>query len=262
MPPLSPADLRAIAHAALCLREPAYLKHYRRGRFREWNGVSLVGSELPGPGFNFAAVLRENAPTLDELLPVAHEFFGGSPWGVLVEGDAGHPMEAELLARGWRVDEDEPAFALPDLAAVAVRDVPDLSIRLARTQADAGAYSALTAAAFQAPPELAELIIPSVWLVLDPDIAVFIGSVGGVDVSAAAYSRSETTAVLWGVATLEAHRGRGYADAVSRHALRHAAAHRCTTAALRSGPKSVPVYERIGFRHVCQLRTYAAPSLL
>ena len=253
---------RDIAHAALSLTEPAYLKHYRAGRFREWHGVAFTASELPGPGFNFAAVLRPDAPTLYDLLPVAREFFATSEkgWGVLVEGDAGHPMEAELRARGWAVDEDEPAFVLRDLVAVAPRPGSGLSIRLADSQAGADAYKALTTAAFNAPPEIADLIIPSVNLVLDPDIAIFIGSAGGVDVTAAGYSRSGTTAVLWGVATLEAHRGRGYGDAVSREALRHAAARGCTTAALRSGPKSIPVYERIGFRYVCQHRTYASPA--
>ena len=116
---MTPTERLAIAHAALCLLEPPYLKHYRNGRFKSWNGVALVGSDLPGPGFNFAAVLHPNAPSLDELLPVAREFFAVSEkgWGVLVEGDAGHPMEAGLQARGWAVDEDEPAYVLDDLRA-------------------------------------------------------------------------------------------------------------------------------------------------
>ena len=251
---------RDTAHAALCLTEPPYLKHYHSGRFRVWSGVSFVASELPGPGFNFAAVLRDNAPSLDEVLPVAREFFGGSAWGVLVEGGAGHPMEAELLASGWKVDEDEPAYVLPDLAALGPPAASELTFRLANSQADADAYKALTAAAFHAPPEMADLIVPSVSLVLDPDVRIFIGSRGGADVSAAGYSRSGATAVLWGVATLEPHRGNGYGDAACRTALAHAAASGCVNAALRSGPKSIPVYERLGFRYVCQHRTYAAPA--
>lgn len=259
---MTPA-LKEVAHAALSLTEPAYLKHYKKGRFRVWEGIALTASELPGPGFNFAAALRPAVPALDELLPVAREFFADGPagWGVLVEGDAGHPMEAELRARGWRVDEDEPAYVLPTLDSIDdLPGPPDLRIRRADDQAGADAFKAVTATAFQAPPELADLIVPSVSLVLDPDIAVFIGSADGVDVTAAGYSRSDSTAVLWGVATLESHRGRGYGEAVSRAALAHAAGRGCGNAALRSGPKSRPLYERIGFRYVCQHRTYAAPT--
>jgi GNAT superfamily N-acetyltransferase len=258
---MTPQTDRELAHVALCLLEPPYLKHYG-GRFREWNGVALVGIALPGPGFNFAAVLRDNAPSLDELLPVAGEFFAGADrgWGVLVEGDAGHPMEAELRARGWAVDEDEPAYVLRDLASVAARPGSELQVRFVQTLAEADAYFAVTHAAFQTPPELIDTFRPAPEFALDPGIGLFVGAVGGVDVTAASYSRHGTTAVLAGVATLENYRGRGYGDAVSRAALRHAIGRGCTTAALRSGPKSRPVYERIGFRYVCQHRTYAAPA--
>lgn len=258
---MTPTD-RALAHSTLCLLEPPYLKHYRGGRFREWRGVALVGSDLPGAGFNFAAVLSDNAPSLDELLPVAQEFFASAKdgWGILVEGDAGHPMEAALRSRNWAIDEDEPAYVLRDLAAVAARSGSELQVRHALEQAGADAYHEVTCAAFQAPPALMDTFRPSAAQANDPDIALFVGSVDGVDVSAAGYSRSASTAVLWGVATVEEYRGKGYGDAVSRAALRHGVARGCTTAALRSGPKSRPVYERIGFRYVCQHRTYAAPK--
>src|SRR5437763_1347597 len=116
---MTPAERLATAHAALCLREPPYLASYG-GRFQTWTGGAFVGLPLPGPGFNFAAVLHADAPSLDELLPVAREFFAAAQqgWGVLVEGDAGHPMEAELRLRGWTVDEDEPAYVMDDLHTV------------------------------------------------------------------------------------------------------------------------------------------------
>ena len=196
-----------------------------------------MASDLPGPGFNFAAVLQPDVPSLDELLPVARDFFTGSQqgWGVLVEGDAGHAMEAELREREWAVAEDEPAFVLDDPAACIVRDIPGLAIRAG----DVAAYHRVTGEAFQAPPELADLLTPAPGFASDPDIAVLTGSVDGIDVTAAGYSRSGDTAVLWGVATLEAQRGRGYGSAVSRAAIAHAAERGCTTAALRSGPKSI-----------------------
>ena len=56
MPPAH--DPRQIAHDSLSLREPAFLKHYRGGAFKEWQGVSFWSNELPGPGFNFASALR------------------------------------------------------------------------------------------------------------------------------------------------------------------------------------------------------------
>lgn len=255
------AELKAIAHDALCLREPPYLRYYG-GKFMAWNGVAFVRMKLPGPGFNFAAVLRPESPSLDQLLPVAREFFGASEhrWGVLVEGDAGHPMEAELRARGWTVDEDEPAYVLDDLRAISAPTHPELAIRRVWTQADCNACKAVTAAAFNAPPELSEGMMPSLEFARDTDIGHFVGSVDGKDVCAVGYSRNGATAVLAGTAALESYRGRGYGSAVSRAALADAAARGCTNAALRSGPKSIPVYERLGFRFVCRHRTYAHPG--
>jgi GNAT superfamily N-acetyltransferase len=253
--------LKPIAHAALCLLEPPYLKHYRGGRFKVWNGVAMTASDLPGPGFNFAAVLRDHAPSFEELLPVAREFFAGAEkgWGILVEGDAGHPMEAELRASGWAVDEDEPAFVLEHIrAASRVKSV--LRVRRAESEADHAAYQRLTREGFNAPADLSDAFTPGPGYALDKDIGVFIGSVDGVDVTGAGYSRCGETAVVWGVATLEAHRGRGYGSNVTRAALDHAAAEGCTNAALRSGPRSIPVYERLGFRFVCRHRTYACPN--
>jgi GNAT superfamily N-acetyltransferase len=250
-----------IAHAALSLTESPYLRHYNRGRFQLWNGVGLTGSALPGPGFNFAAVLHLDAPTLDDLLPVAREFFADCEqgWGVLVEGDAGHPMEAKLKARGWPINEDEPAYVMeridvPDRAAP-----PDLAIRLARTPADENVFHAVTCAAFDMAPELARAYQPTTSYLTNPLIGLAIGSCDGRDVAVAGFSVSGPTAVVWGVATLPAFRGRGFGAAVSNAALAEAAARGCTSACLRSGPLSRPLYERLGFRYVCQHRTYGPP---
>ncbi|MBX9583081.1 MAG: GNAT family N-acetyltransferase [Gemmataceae bacterium] len=271
-------DLRPIAHAALSLTEPPYLKHYRHSKFKVWNGVALHASELPGPGFNFAAVLVPDAPSLDELLPVAREFFADAEqgWGVLVEGDAGHPMEAQLRSRGWRVDEDEPAYVLEDLrraGSVSDRSAdlrsltrparpgpgsPSLALRLARAETDRQSVIAVTGAAFGAPPDFADLFSPP-GLFADPGIGHLLGSVDGEDVAAVMFAVVGPTAVIAGTATREAHRGNGYGAALVAAASAEAAARGCTSAALRSGPKSRPLYERLGFRYVCQHRTYAAP---
>jgi GNAT superfamily N-acetyltransferase len=258
------AERLAVAHDSLCLREPPYLKHFKDGRFSEWDGVVLVGSNLPGPGFNFAAVLRPDAPTLDQLLPVAQDFFeiAKDGWGVLVEGDAGQPMEAELRERGWNVDEDEPAFVMPDIAAAlpAIRHVKGLTFRRVATLADIAAYSKVTAAAFHAPPEFADAMVPSPAYALDPDIALFVGNANGEDVTAISFSRSDDTAVIAGTATLEEHRGKGYGAAGIRAALEEAVRRGCVSASLRSGPLSVPLYERCGFQFVCRHRTYRIPG--
>jgi GNAT superfamily N-acetyltransferase len=255
-----PADLRPIAHAALSLTESPFLKHYKLGRFRVWNGVAMTGSELPGPGFNFAACLGPTPP-LDAFLPIARDFFSAADkgWGVLVEGDAGHPIEAELRARGWTVDEDEPAFVLPELPTTE-EESSGLVLRTLKTEGDRRTFQRIAAAAFGTTEEFAELIMPNLAFALDPAMEWVIAEAAGDPVAVGGYYVKGPTAVICCLATLPDCRGKGYGAAITRHLFGTAAARGCRHAALRSGPKSVPLYERLGFRYVCQHRTYAAPS--
>ncbi len=250
-------QLKQIAHDSLSLSESPLLKYYKRARFRVWCGVAMTSSELPGPGFNFAACLGD-VPSFADLLPIATEFFADAKdsWGILVEGDAGHPMEVELKQQGWTIAEDEPAFVLESWTPIAP-SVEGLTIRKAETEADRDAYHAITMKAFGAPPEMAELFVPSLSFVQDPEIAMFIGTVEGEDVAAVGYNIAGPTSVVWGTATLEPHRRKGYGTALIQQALNDAMQTGCATASLRSGPLSIPLYERLGFRYVCQHRTYA-----
>src|SRR5438132_1415237 len=108
---MTPSDLRPIAHEALALAAMPLLKHQSAGRHRRRGGVAFTAMNIPGPGHNFVAVLGP-APPLADLLAEADDFFPGGrgSYGVLVEGGAGHPAEAELRRPGWSVAEDEPAL--------------------------------------------------------------------------------------------------------------------------------------------------------
>ena len=239
------------AHAALCLGGAPFLKHYPRGRFQLWRGVGFTGNSLPGPGFNFAAAVGPS-PRLDKIVAEGTRFFAGDAWGVLVEGDAGHPVEAELRSRGWPIAEDEPAYVLSDLASGEFGP-----FRAFQTEDDRRTFLQVCCTAYGSPPEMAEMFMPSLAFALDPAMGWFVSPgaeiVGG-------YYRVGSAAVIGCLACLPEHRGRGFGARLVRHMLAHAAERGCTHAALRSGPLSVPLYERLGFRYACQHRTYAVPG--
>jgi GNAT superfamily N-acetyltransferase len=253
-------DLIPIAHRSLSLTESAFLKHYKRGRFKFENGIAFTGSELPGPGFNFAACVGP-CPPLAEVERMGRAYFADATagWGILVEGGAGHPLEAELIAAGWAVAEDEPAFVRPDLIIDSITKNPPHHIRPVLTEADRSTFQHLCTVAFGAPPELADLIMPSLAFALDPKMGWFLADLNGESVACGGYYRTEQTAVICCLATLPKHRGQGLGAAVTNHCLAHAAERGCVNASLRSGPLSVPLYERCGFRYACQHRTYACP---
>jgi ribosomal protein S18 acetylase RimI-like enzyme len=64
---------------------------------------------------------------------------------------------------------------------------------------------------------------------------------------------------IYNVATIEAERGRGIGAAMTAAAIRHGAARGFTVATLQASTMGRPVYERLGFRFVCDLVPYRSP---
>jgi ribosomal protein S18 acetylase RimI-like enzyme len=264
---MATADLRLIAHRGLALRPSPMLRHQKNGRFALREGVALTDWGLPAPSFKKAAVLGP-APPLGRVRELAAEFFGSSDYGVMVEADAGHPVEAELRAAGWSVAEDEPALVLPALPELPAPP-PGLTIRPVTDTASRGDALAVMAAGFGAPtadlgePLSAEAMDgfgPSLACALDPDVAVLVGYAGGRPVSAALLHRIDEVAVIAGVATVPDCRRRGFARALTWAAIRAGADRGCACATLGALGASYSLYLGMGFRRVCNHRTYVPPS--
>jgi GNAT superfamily N-acetyltransferase len=227
-----------------------------QGRHAMCEGVALTAQDMPGPSFNFAAALGD-VPPLDRILALADEFFGEREggYGILVEADAGHPVEAELRVRGWIVVQDEPALVLPTIPAPP--HLPGLEIRVVTNAAGREDYIHVLAAAFETPPGDVARLLPPLPYGLGPDAAMLVGYLGDQPVSSAGMYLVADVAGIGGVATLPDCRGRGFGGALTLAAAAEGAARGCTVAALRSGPLSFPLYVRLGFIHVCNHRTYA-----
>jgi GNAT superfamily N-acetyltransferase len=253
-------DRRALAHQALALSSSPWLRHVR-GRHLVQHGIAFNSQEPQGPSFNYAAVLIVKPP-LDRVLALADAFFAGREggYGVLVEGDVGHPLEAELRARGWKVFEDEPALILPAIPPrdelLALSGRADLSIQIVSDEARMQDWRQTVAVGFGMPPEKSDTPMPGLACALDPDIALLVGYHQGKSVAASMLYRVAGVALISGMATLPEHRGRGFGAALLRAALAEGARRGSVSAGLRSGPLSVPLYKRLGFMHTCWHRTY------
>src|SRR5262249_4034489 len=121
--------LRQIAHKGMAIGPSPFLQYQKTANYQYREGVAFTRQDLEGPGFNYAAVVGP-APPLARILELCRPFFAGCPggYGILVEADAGHPVEAEMQKRFWPVAEDEPALVLPSLPANFFCP-PDLHIR-------------------------------------------------------------------------------------------------------------------------------------
>lgn len=257
---MEPRELIRVAHRALSLTPSPLLKHQRAGKFELREGVGFTRQDMAGPGFNFAAAVGPPV-ALARVLELGAAFFAGPSggYGVLVEADAGHPVEAEIKARGWAVAEEEPAFVLPTIPPTPPVP-PGFSVRRADDAAGGRAYCETVGAVFGAPPEGWESLAPSPASMADPDLAYLVGYHESRAVAAAVMLACGPTAVVAGVATLPEYRRRGFGTAITAAALAAGAERGCTSAALRSGPMALSLYQKMGFRPAGVHRTYAVPG--
>jgi RimJ/RimL family protein N-acetyltransferase len=222
-----------------------------------------------GPDLNKAQVVNPSPP-LARILELAGEFFGpeSGGFGVVVEADAGHPVEAELRAAGWEVFEDEPALVLtpipvapPPPVGVEIRAVRDAEGRRDLLRVLAAGFGEPTAeGGTELSPEAFESFAPSVACALDPDVCLLVGYLDRVPASSAMLFKVGAVAGLTGVATVPAHRRRGLGMAATWAAIREGAARGCSYAALAALGASYDMYRKMGFVRVCNHRAYRPPA--
>jgi ribosomal protein S18 acetylase RimI-like enzyme len=256
-------ELRQIAHRGLVLGPVPLLRYQPRGRRAEREGLVLVTYGLPLASLNKVAALGP-APPLARVRELADAFFAGQPYGVLVEADAGHPVEAELRAADWQVLEDEPALVLPAIppapalpAGLVVRPVTDEAGRRDFIAVAAAGFGASTGVGDSGLKEDDfETFAPPLACARAPDVAVLVGYAEGQPVSSAILYRVGDVAGITGVATPPAFRRRGYARALTWAALTEGAARGCRCATLGGLGASYAMYLGMGFAHVCNHRLY------
>src|SRR5258708_13677837 len=114
--------LRRLAHKALSQTRSPETRGHPDSRHLFRNGIAFNAQNPPGPSFNYVAVLGVTLP-LDEVIKQADAFFAGKEggYGILVEGDIGHPLETELRAGGLKEFHDQPTLIITNLRPDAVQ---------------------------------------------------------------------------------------------------------------------------------------------
>ena len=236
-------DRRAMVHA--CLVAPSPLECYRPGPIRRarHGTITLIAAGDQGPAFNQALVLGPASPA--ELFALADAFFGDpAGYSIVVETGMVPAMDALLGARGWRLDEEEPALVLAPLPAGRPAAPPELVIR---PVADAAGL-----ADFHGVSETPSVYVPSLGAALDPAVALFVGYVAGRPVASSWLVCLGTIAELSGIVTVPTARRRGYGTALTWVALATGRERNCVAATA----VGYPLYQRLGFRLAGVYRTY------
>jgi ribosomal protein S18 acetylase RimI-like enzyme len=261
-------EMIAIAHQGLLLGPSPLLRHQPGARRQEIEGGVLTCWGPFGPALNKVAVVGPS-PALARIVEVANTFFGpdAGGYGIVVQADAGHPVEAELRAAGWKVFEDEAALVAPTITAgppvpagLEVKRVGDAAGRRDLMHVLAAGFGEPTAeGGTELPPDAMDAFTPSLACAHDPEVALLVGYVDGQPVTAACLFKVGPIAGITGVATIPAYRRRGLGTAVTWTALREGAVRGCRHATLAALGASYDLYRKMGFIHICNHRAYAAP---
>jgi ribosomal protein S18 acetylase RimI-like enzyme len=262
-------EMIAATHKGLLLGPSPLLRHTPGGRRAEIEGCVFNYWGPHGPAANKVAVVG-SSPPLGRVLELAEEFFGpdSGGFGIVVEADAGHPVEAGLREAGWEVFEDEPALVLPSIPprpplpdGLEIRRVCDAKGRQDMGKVLVAGFGSPTAETItELSPDLLESFVPTLECAHDPDVALLVGYVDGEPVSSAFLFVVGQIAGITGVATVPTHRRRGLGRALTWEALREGAARGCTCATLAGLGASFDLYRKMGFLHICNHRAYQPPA--
>jgi len=192
-------DLRALVHAPLLTPSP--LQRYRTepGRHTVYDNLVLTAYGGPGPDANTAIVLGPVPP--ERVFALADAFFDATGYAVIVEMESAQPMDEAVRARGWHLDEEEPALVLSPIPD-SPPPPPGLTIRLVTTETEFADFMAVSRTGYR--------WIPSLEAATDSGVALFVGYMQGEAVAASRLTCQSGVGDINGVVTLDAHRRRGF----------------------------------------------------
>ena len=155
-----------------------------------------------------------------------------------------------------------PAFALPLRDLPELPAIPGLVVRRVNDDTDLESYLGIVGQTLSSSEAFTGLLRDASRRIGFEDDAPeehFIGLLDGVPVATASLLVAGGAAGIYNVATLEPARRRGIGAAMTVAAVRRGAARGLRSATLQASDMGRPIYERLGFRFVCDLVPYRSP---
>lgn len=237
------------------------------GEFRHYPGITLISSGFDYSAFNPVLLTSavESGKDFERRMAIAETHFGqrGLRWSLWVRDDlftwrARGDSRAYLRHRGYKPLADPPGMVARSLRPPE-HPLPELEIVSAGSTPLRLAFARILSLCFDVAMPVAEEIYGSggFW---SREATGWLGYVGDEAVAAALVVETEQSLGLYSVATLPEHRRRGYAERLVRHALEEARRRtQLDLMVLQSTREGLTLYQRLGFRTVCNYHVYRAP---
>lgn len=250
--PLDDATLARLGHANFAEFGRESTRWSATGRLVEQDGILLTatGSDFP--------VLCNGVLRLDEEVPApavldaADRWFGDMGRGYTVmarEVKADRDLVVEAEGRGLLSVQRPPEMVcrarLDDAAAP-----PGCELRWVTDEAGVRDFMTVSARAYSSlgmPVEVVDAMIDPGRMCVEPYVQTVVAYLDGAPVSAAQTLLSHGIAGVYWVGTVEAGRGRGLGEAVTRAVTNRAFDLGARASTLQASPMGEPIYRRMGY---------------
>lgn len=169
----------------------------------------------------------------------------GYPYSMQMRPGVDPEIASVATVRGMNREDAIPLMVLQEPAeTLEAQEVLGLELRVLPST-EAAAHIDIVAEVFGIPREIfARFATP---IVQRPDVTCYVGVVDGQPVTTGLGVLAADLVGIFSIATLGAHRGRGYGAAVTTRVAADGFARGARAAWLQASPMGFPVYERLGF---------------
>jgi ribosomal protein S18 acetylase RimI-like enzyme len=230
----------------------------------EEDGVLLFAGASDFPAYNNGVHRADDATPGEVVIAKAREFFGarGRGFSVWVR-DTGEDDDLRTAADAALIGAfaDSPQM----ICRTRLRDVPlpsGVEIRLVEDAAGVAAYADITARAYVSlgsPDDVTRTHFNGPTALMAPHVHSAVAYLDGEPVSAAQILLSHGIAGVYWVGSLEAARGRGLAEAVTRHVTNLGFDLGAANVQLQASPMGEPIYRRMGYEDLHRREFRLAP---
>jgi len=222
------------------------------GAVQERDGLVMWGTASDFP-VSLNGVVRLDRSTLpDVVLATADEWFGrrGTGFTLNVVDGTDDDLREAAEAAGLLVLRDSPQMVC-DAPVDGAPPADDVTLVWATTAAEVEAFAEVVDRAYQSLGAPAGAIRPSIVAtdrVLEPHLEIVLALLDGEPVACAQLLVSHGMAGVYYVGTLEAARGRGLGELVTREVTNRGFERGAPFVGLQASPMGEPIYRRMGYR--------------
>ena len=229
------------------------------GEYLERRSVAIASCGLPAQDLNWG-FLKPPYDDLDATASAVRAYFENRKLPFLLTvRQPERRLGQKLEATGWHWKSDPTpgmTLAVPDSTPPGPTSLQVIRVRNAEQLV---AFREAAFRGFGLPVAVAHMFLNERLLAL-PQVRAYSGLVDGEVVATSMLVATGAVAGIYWVATIEAHRGRGYGEALTWAAVVGGRECGCTIASLQASKMGRRVYERMGFNHVYDYLHWLPPD--